>query len=299
MNIVFYGFAEREAYPSSSGWHFKPIIDIAKKFKNYKIYSVIQSSQKCYIVKDNLKEISKKSILKINPDLFVCRSYGELGVFDKLLSNSKKSIYLYSITKPSLGYLSRYTKIVCPKSIFKPVPDYDIFRKFKKKKKYISYVGSLFPRKNQIRFAQSLDPEITKEHPVFFSGKNKNPGYVDSLISTCKNRNIKYYIPKKFHIPHIDLYKIYRESACLILMSEEDDNPRCLIESILSNTPFIISKDVKINEEYEEFGIRSDFKNLNKNIRYIIDDFKMPEVTDNFMKKHSVEYYINNTLEIK
>jgi glycosyltransferase involved in cell wall biosynthesis len=307
--ICFYGFAENEGGLGQAGWHYQSLVDVAKRRSDCDVY-VIAHSGRCFRLNPHHSEISKDAVLNLNPDFFICRAYFELGKFDKLLERSKFSTYISAALNPPHSFLSRFTKVIGEEIIYKPVPNIKLFKPSPSvQKKYIISAGSFLPRKNQLRIAELIDPGAMDGHTIVFCGKIKSRPYLNKVESTLRSRGIKYLIPNSKtesilstygpgYLEHQELAEIYSKSCCFLMMSSSDGNPRALIESILSGVPFIISKTVSINSEYEKFGIRSEFESLNKNLKRMLHEFKMPDITEDFRSKHDIDFFIDKTLEI-
>ncbi len=292
------------------GWNIESPIGIFKLY-NCNVYSICNSDN-CYLVKDKYIKISKSEILNLKPDYFIARAYCDFGEFTKVFNNSKYSIYLYAALTPKNKDLNKFDKIIREEQFFKPLPDLNFFSKNDSYiKKYITCCGSFSPRKNQLKLIEEIDRNIIKNYTLVLCGKIKDEIYFNKVIDTLKRRKISFIIPfsndnkiRKWYgngyLKHDELASLYKQSICFILMSSCDGNPKSLLEAILTGVPFIISDEVKINNDYQKFGIQTNINNLNSSLNKILKkEVKFPKITEDFRSKHTMKYFAENVLCLK
>ena len=163
---------------------------------------------------------------------------------------------------------------------------------FKKKEKYLLFVGSLTPKKNPLMLL-----EIYKQF-----NKNKSPNIKLKIIGDGSEleimqnfiflNNLEKNVEIIKAIPQVELQKYYSKALCLIICSKYEGFPNVAIESLFCGTPLLASKCIGGIKEliqddingisFEEYTIDSYLKGLNKLLNYDFNYIKIKETSKRF-----------------
>ena len=118
------------------------------------------------------------------------------------------------------------------------------------------YPANIQPRKGQLAFVQALPASVPAGARFIFCGRIKHPGYFDALIGALKERQL----PSDYlgELGPEQMAHQFASNGCTVLFSESDHNPRVLYESVVANTPFLVSRTMKVNQGLIQCGFAID-----------------------------------------
>lgn len=253
--------------------------------KGHEVYSIFQKNDRNYldkIIDGQYINTSLEKIYSNNFDIVI----GKNSAFDKYKSNAISNSQLKVNIMP-LGY--KHNQKNCDycfsdNELIKP-PD-DIFKKyvdenFNKvtKSNVILYVGTLWPIKNQLEFANLIDPDLITDYQIKFYGDLRDQSYIKNLSKILNSKKINFsingFLPKK------QLAKEMLKSKHSILCTNSpsqpyDPSPRSIPESIYAGLSFLIRNTVLIHDDHYQFGYQykgGDSYDFNDNLKKMIDQF--------------------------
>jgi len=255
--------------------------------KGYEVYSVFQKNDRNYLDKIVDGQYINTSLEKIYLNNFNI-VIGKNSAFDKYKSDAISNAELKVNIMP-LGFKRNQKNCdLCfsDNELIKP-PDY-IFKKYVdenfdkvKKSNVILYVGTIWPIKNQLEFANLIDPDLISDYQIKFYGDLRDRSYIKNFSNILNAKKINFsingFLPKK------DLAKEMLKSKHSILCTNSpsqpyDPSPRSIPESIYAGSSFLIRDTVLIHNQHYQFGHQykgGDADSFNNNIKKMIDQFSI------------------------
>lgn len=213
-----------------------------------------------------LHEIAEQSIEEI--DIFFARTLNSFPVENRLLRSAKLKI-LYPVSNTIPEKVLQHDPAIIEDSMFiKPLPEYD--RKFfyyqpSKKENFFLYPSALHRRKGQYEFAKLVSKKTMAGKKVIFCGTIKSGEYAEKCFDVLRKKNIDFEYLNK--VSKEELGELYRKSRLTLILSKSDWNPRTFYESIACGTPCLLSRQVKLALQAEQYAFRTYRLLLNHTIR--------------------------------
>ena len=253
--------------------------------KGHEVYSIFQKNNRNYldeIIDGEYVNTSLEKIYSNNFNIVV----GKNSAFDKYKSNAISNAQLkvnvmplgFERNKKNCDYSFTDNELIKPPDhIFKKYVD-ENFDKIEKSNT-ILYVGTLWSIKNQLEFANLVDPNLISDYEMKFYGDLRDQSYIRNFSEVLNRKKIKFsingFLPKK------ELAKEMLKSKHSILCTNPpsqpyDPSPRSIPESIYAGLSFLIRNTVLIHDEHYQFGYQykgGESYDFNENLKKMIEQF--------------------------
>ena len=226
--------------------------------------------------------LRKKSFVRVGGD-FLWEMFVERTKEDILLSEFyiSENIKRTNLKERVILILTKWSLKSFSKIIFSTKWQRDIWQEA-----YNLDISRTYVVKNHFPNKKPLPDNFNSRTKILFAGRNIYLKNLKKLKEIFASGNLnKDIFEVCIDLDQFELHKKIENSRAVIVPSLSEVSPNIILESISLNTPFILTRDTGLYEEFHKFGVfikPKDIKDIEDKIRYILDENNYKNIMEIF-----------------